>query len=56
VLFGLLFFVPLLGAALGALTGALSGSLVDVGVDDRFIARVREQVRPGASALFLHQR
>lgn len=52
-LFGLIFFVPLLGAAIGAASGALAGSLTDVGIDDRFIARVREQVTPGTSALFL---
>ncbi len=52
-LFGLLFFVPLLGAALGAATGALAGSLTDVGIDDEFIRKVREQVTPGSSALFL---
>ena len=53
LLFGLIFFVPLLGAALGAATGALSGSLGDVGIDDGFINRVRDQVTPGTSALFL---
>src|SRR3954449_5140224 len=53
MLFGLIFFVPLLGAALGAATGALSGSLNDVGIDDGFINRVRDQVTPGTSALFV---
>jgi uncharacterized membrane protein len=53
MLFGLIFFVPLLGAAIGAATGALSGSLADVGIDDGFINRVREQVTPGTSALFV---
>jgi uncharacterized membrane protein len=52
-LFGLLFFVPLLGLAVGAAAGALSGSLGDVGIDDTFIKRVREEVTPGTSALFL---
>src|ERR1700759_1630302 len=52
-LFGLIFFVPLLGLAIGAAMGALSGSLVDVGIDDSFIAAVRDQVTPGTSALFL---
>ena len=51
--FGLVFFVPLLGAAIGATTGALSGALADVGIDDHFINRVRDQVTPGTSALFL---
>ncbi|MGZ6788265.1 MAG: DUF1269 domain-containing protein [Nocardioidaceae bacterium] len=53
LLFGLIFFVPLLGAALGAATGALSGSLADVGIDDAFINRTRDQVTPGTSALFV---
>ena len=53
MLFGLIFFVPLLGAAVGAATGALSASLADVGIDDKFIAEVRQRVTPGTSALFL---
>ena len=53
LLFGLVFFVPLLGAAIGAATGALAGSLTDVGIDDHFINRVRDQVTPGTSALFV---
>lgn len=52
-LFGLIFFVPFLGLAIGAAIGALSGSLADVGIDDNFIASVRDQVVPGTSALFL---
>lgn len=53
MLFGLIFFVPLLGAAVGALGGALGGSLADVGIDDDFIDSVRDEVKPGSSALFL---
>ncbi len=53
ILFGLIFFVPLLGAAVGAATGALAGSLTDVGIDDGFINKVRDKVTPGTSALFL---
>jgi uncharacterized membrane protein len=53
MLFGLIFFVPLLGAAIGAASGALAGSLRDVGIDDRFIERVRGEVSPGTSALFV---
>ncbi len=53
LLFGLIFFVPLLGAAIGAATGALAGSLTDVGIDDTFINKVRDQVTPGTSALFV---
>jgi uncharacterized membrane protein len=53
LLFGLIFFVPILGLAIGAATGALFGSLSDVGISDEFIDRVRQQVIPGTSALFL---
>lgn len=53
LLFGLVFFVPLLGAEIGATTGALTDALADVGIDDHFINRVRDQVTPGTSALFL---
>jgi uncharacterized membrane protein len=53
MLFGLIFFVPLLGAALGAGTGSLTGSLSDVGIDDGFINKIRDQVTPGTSALFV---
>jgi uncharacterized membrane protein len=52
-LFGLIFFVPILGLAIGAATGALFGSLADIGIDDAFIDSVRQQVTPGTSALFL---
>jgi uncharacterized membrane protein len=53
LLFGLIFFVPLLGMAVGAAMGALSGAMVDVGISDDFIRKVRDQVTPGTSALFV---
>jgi uncharacterized membrane protein len=53
LLFGLLFFVPLLGMAVGAAMGGLAGSMTDVGIDDDFIASVRQRVTPGTSALFV---
>ncbi len=53
MLFGLIFFMPLLGAAVGAATGAVAGSMADVGIDDGFINKIRDQVTPGTSALFL---
>jgi uncharacterized membrane protein len=49
LLFGLIFFVPILGLAIGAAAGSLS----DVGISNEFIDRVREKVTPGTSALFL---
>jgi uncharacterized membrane protein len=53
LLFGLIFFVPLLGMAVGAAMGALTGSMTDVGIDDEFIRKVRDNVIPGTSALFV---
>ena len=53
LLFGLIFFVPLLGLAVGAAMGALGGSMSDVGIDDDFIKRARNEITPGTSALFL---
>ncbi len=53
MLFGLIFLMPLLGAAIGAAAGAVGGKLADVGIDDDFIAEIKEKVTPGTSALFL---
>jgi len=53
MLFGLIFFIPLLGLAIGAGMGALAGSMSDVGIDDAFIRRMREEIQPGTSALFV---
>lgn len=53
LLLGLIFFVPLLGAALGTATGLFSDALSAVGIDDGFINRVRDRVTPGTSALFV---
>jgi len=53
LLFGLIFFVPLLGAAVGAPPGANTGWLVDAGITDHFVNRVRDEVVPGTSALFV---
>lgn len=52
-LFGLIFFVPFLGAAVGAGTTALLWStLEEEGIDEDFIRRVSEEVTEGTSALF----
>ena len=53
MLFGLIFFIPLLGMAVGAAMGAMAGSMSDVGIDDQFIREVRAQVTPWTSALFV---
>ena len=52
-LIGLLFMSPLLGAAVGAAAGAVSGSLTDIGIDDKFMKDLSEQLQPGHSALFV---
>jgi uncharacterized membrane protein len=53
MLFGLIFFTPLLGITVGTGLRALTGSFGDVGIDDSFIKSVREKVTEGTSALFL---
>ena len=53
LLIGLLFLAPWLGLAIGAATGALAGGMTDIGVDDKFIKEVGENIEPGHSALFL---
>ena len=53
MLFGLIFFVPLLGLAVGAVFGAFGESMADVGIDDQFIKKTKEKVTEGTSALFL---
>ena len=52
-LIGLIFLMPLAGAALGAASGALGGWLTDVGVDDKFMKEVAESLQPGNATLFL---
>ena len=54
LLFGLIFFVPILGLAIGAGMGALAASMANVGISDDFIKRVRSEVTPGTSALFAY--
>ena len=39
--------------AIGAATGALAGSMTDIGIDDDFVRKVRDEVTPGTSALFV---
>jgi len=49
MLFGLIFFIPLLGLAIGAGMGAMS----DFGIDDDFVKQAPDKITPGTSALFL---
>jgi uncharacterized membrane protein len=48
-LIGSVVLMPVAGAAVGAAVGRLR----ETGISDRFIAELREQLRPGTSALFL---
>jgi uncharacterized membrane protein len=50
---GLVFLMPLAGAALGAAAGAIGGALSDVGIDDRFMEEVTATMQSGNAALFL---
>ena len=52
-LIGLIFMMPLLGAAVGASAGAISGALTDVGIDDAFMKNLASQMQPGGSVLFV---
>jgi uncharacterized membrane protein len=52
LLFGGLFFVPVLGAAAGAGIGALSHSMREVGITSEQMDTLRWQIREGTSALF----
>jgi uncharacterized membrane protein len=53
LLFGMLFFIPVLGMAVGAGMGALMGKVTKSGVDKAFQDQVRGLLQPGTSALFL---
>ena len=52
-LFGLILVVPVPGSSYGPSAGALLGALINAGVDERFLARAREALAPGTSALAL---
>jgi uncharacterized membrane protein len=50
---GLIFLTQLAGPTFGAAAGAVAGGLCDFGVPDDFVMRVRQDVVPGTSALFV---
>lgn len=52
-LIGLLFLMPLAGAAVGAASGALGGRLSDVGINDKFMKEVGDTLQSSNAALFL---
>lgn len=53
LLIGLLFLNPLLGLAVGAGAGALSGYFTDIGIDDDFMKKLGEDLKPGGAAVFV---
>ncbi|MEU4159059.1 DUF1269 domain-containing protein [Actinoplanes sp. NPDC026670] len=53
LLFGMLFFIPILGMAVGAGLGALTGKLAKGAINKEFQERIRDELQPGTSALFL---
>jgi len=52
-LIGLIFLMPLAGAARGAASGALGGSLADVGLNDKWMKETAAAIKPGTAALFV---
>jgi uncharacterized membrane protein len=52
-LIGLIFLMPLAGAALGAASGAIGGALTDVGINDKWMKDTAAAIQPGTAALFL---
>ena len=52
-LIGLIFLMPLAGAALGAASGTLSGYLTGLGINDKWIKETAAAVQPGTAALFV---
>jgi uncharacterized membrane protein len=52
-LIGLLFLAPLLGMAIGAAVGGATGALTDLGVEDRFMKNLGENLPEGGAALIL---
>ena len=53
LLIGLIFLMPLAGAALGAASGTLSGYLADLGINDKWMKETAAAIQPGTAALFV---
>ena len=51
-LFGMLFFVPFVGAAAGAALVLRDKAVQGIGIREEDLDRIRESVKPGTSALF----
>src|SRR5246127_2659043 len=52
-LIGMIFLMPLAGAAIGAASGTLGGYLTDVGIDDKWMKETAAAIQPGTAALFV---
>jgi uncharacterized membrane protein len=52
-LIGLIFLMPLAGAAIGAASGTLGGYLSDIGIDDKWMKDTAAAIQPGTAALFV---
>src|SRR5919109_955045 len=52
-LIGLIFLAPLFGAAIGAAVGGVTGKFTDLGVDDRFMKELGDNLPKGGAALIL---
>ena len=52
-LIGLIFLMPLAGAALGAASGTIGGALTDLGINDQFMKDTAATIQPGTAALFV---
>jgi uncharacterized membrane protein len=47
------FLFPVVGLALGAVVGGAIGAITHSGVDKGFVEQVKQELKPGTSALFL---
>jgi uncharacterized membrane protein len=52
-LIGMLFLAPFVGMAVGAASGGAAGAMTDVGVDDKFMKHLGEDLQPGSAALIV---
>jgi uncharacterized membrane protein len=52
-LIGLIFLMPLFGAAVGAASGAAAGALTDRGIDDKFMKELGDKLPSGGAAVFV---
>jgi uncharacterized membrane protein len=52
-LIGLIFLMPLAGAAIGAASGTLGGYRSDIGIDDKWMKDIAAAIQPSTAALFV---